>query len=69
MRGTVKQFKDALEEMKKIYPYDDEKTQLTTHNIMTMSCDVLEISTTDEDTGIKIVMAKRCEEVGDERSN
>lgn len=65
MRGTVKQFKNALEEMKKIYPYDDEKTQLTTHNIMTMSHDVLEISTTDENTGIRVVMAKQCKEVED----
>lgn len=63
MRGTVKQFKDILEEMKTIYPYKDEDTILSTHNIMTMHHDSLEISTTDEETGIKIVMAKQCREV------
>ncbi len=61
MRGTVKQFKDMLEEMKTIYPYEDEKTRLTTHNVMTMSHDCLEIATKDEKTGIYIVMSKEVE--------
>lgn len=63
MRGTVKQFKDMLEEMKTIYEYDDEKTHLSTHNVFTMNHDSLEISTIDERTGVKIVMAKRCGEI------
>lgn len=63
MIGTVKQFKDILEEMKTIYPYKDEDTILSTNNRKTMHHDALEISTTDEETGIKIVMAKQCREV------
>lgn len=61
MRGTVKEFKDILDEMKGIYPYEDEKTWLSTHNILTREPDSLEIATVDETTGISIVMAKRCE--------
>lgn len=61
MRGSVKEFKDILDEMKKIYSYEDEKTWLSTHNILTREPDSLEIATVDEATGISIVMAKRCE--------
>lgn len=58
MRGTIKQFKDTLEEMKTIYNYDDAETIMSTHNILTLSNDYLEIKTVDEKTGIMIVMAK-----------
>lgn len=58
MRGTIKQFKDTLEEMKTIYNYDDAETIMSTHNILTLSNDYLEIKTVDEKTGITIVMAK-----------
>ena len=58
MRGTIKQFKDTLEEMKTIYNYDDDETIMSTHNILTRSNDYLEIKTVDEKTGITIVMAK-----------
>lgn len=65
MRGTVKQFKDMLEEMKTVYSYDDEKTRLSTHNIFSRENDSLELETIDEKTGIKIVMSK-CVERGAE---
>ena len=58
MRGTVKQFKDMLEEMRAIYDYDDSETILSTHNILTLGHDRLEIETVDKETGITIVMAK-----------
>lgn len=60
MRGTVKQFKDALEEMKMIYPYEEKKTYLSTHNILECRniSSFLEVTTEDEITGIKITMAK-----------
>ena len=58
-----------LDEMKTIYPYEDEKTRLSTHDVFSMSHHALEIETVDEDTGIKIVMSKRCREVEDARSN
>lgn len=56
--GTVKQFKDALDEMKKIYPYDDEKTRLCTLDCTTQSHDRVEIYTVDDSTGIEITMSK-----------
>ena len=65
MRGTVKQFKDMLQEMKTIYPYDDEKTYLSTDCVRTMSPDRLEIRTVDEKTGVTIVMAKDVERGGE----
>lgn len=64
MRGTVKQFKDMLEEMKTVYPYKDEDTVLSTHDVMTMSHTALELATTDEKTGVYIVMAKKVKEGG-----
>ena len=67
MRGTVKQFKDALEEMKMIYPYEEDSTYLSTHNIL--ECrnmySFLEVTTEDQATGIRITMAK--DVVGDAR--
>ena len=63
MIGTVKQFKDMLEEMKTIYNFDDEETWLSTHNILSKGNDALEIHTKDEKTGIEIVMSKQCREV------
>lgn len=63
MIGTVKQFKDMIEEMRTIYPFKDEETRLSTHNILTMNHTTLEVSTIDKETGIKIVMAKDCGEV------
>lgn len=58
MRGTVKQLKDMLEEMKTIYDYDDSETILSTYNILTLGHDQLEIRTIDKETGVTIVMAK-----------
>ena len=56
--GTVKQFKDVLEEMKKVYPYDDEKTRLSTIDVYrNVPCSV-EIITTDKATGVEIIMQK-----------
>ena len=56
--GTVKQFKDALEEMRKIYPFDDEKTRMDTHSVFTNNENNLTIITIDEETGIGIQLTK-----------
>lgn len=56
--GTVKQFKDALEEMKSIYQFDDEKTQICTVSEICRYDNQLSIITTDEKTGIDIRMTK-----------
>lgn len=36
MTGTVKQFKDILDEMKTIYPFDDSKTYIQTRDIVNL---------------------------------
>ncbi len=59
MTGTVKQFKDTLEEMKSIYPFDDEKTYIQTRDIVNLGHDHLSLATTDEKTGILIEMSKK----------
>jgi hypothetical protein len=56
--ANVKQFLDALQEMKAIYPFDDEKTILCTRDLATLSHNSLSIRTKDEYTGIFIEMSK-----------
>lgn len=58
MHGTVKQFKEALDEMKTIYPYEDEKTRLSTMCPESLVHNTLNIVTQDEKTGIYISMSK-----------
>ena len=62
MNGTVKQFLDALGEMREIYSFEDEKTRIVTYDIITPKInDALQISTVDEKTGIHICMSKYLE--------
>ena len=62
MNGTVKQFLDALEEMREVYQFDDEKTRIVTYDIVTPRInDCLQVSTIDEKTGIYICMSKHIE--------
>ena len=58
MNGTVKQFKDAIEEMRKIYPFKDEYTHLSTHDMASRENNRLELCTVDEETNITICMSK-----------
>lgn len=58
MGGTVKQFLDTLEEMRAIYPFEDDKTRLSTHNSNTCSPNSLTIVTKDEKTGIWVELHK-----------
>ena len=60
--GTVKQFKDLLETMKKVYPYEDEKTYLSTYDEQRLVPCAVTIITEDEQTGVEIRMHKRIEE-------
>lgn len=63
MVGTVKQFKDTIEEMKSIYPFDDEKAYMRTHDLMAKDNRKLQIQVTDEKTGVLIVMEKHIPDV------
>lgn len=59
MSATVKQFNDALEEMRGIYPFNDETTKICTFDVVSMSNDKLCIYAVDEKTGIEITMTKQ----------
>lgn len=61
MDGTVKQFCEWLNEMRKIYPFDDEKTRIRAFNFTNNVNNSLQISTIDEKTGIHIFMSKDIE--------
>lgn len=57
-RGTVKQFLTALEEMRTVYLFDDEKTSVSiNHNPISLE-ERLSVATTDERTGVVIEMSK-----------
>lgn len=63
VRGmTIKEFNDVLKTMHGIYPFKPETTYLGEfREMITDSLRQVEIITTDEETGIKIVMAKGVE--------
>ena len=63
MVGTIKQFKDMIEEMKSIYPFDEEKAYMSTHDLMTRDNRKLQIQVTDEKTGILVVMEKHVPDI------
>lgn len=63
MVGTVKQFKDMIEEMKSIYPFDEEKAYMSTHDLITKDNCKLQIQATDEKTGVLIVMEKHVPDI------
>jgi len=58
MRATVKQYKDALEEMKHIYFYEDDKTYMETKGLELPGKCVLSLITKDEETDIMIHLEK-----------
>ncbi len=62
MIGTIKQFKDILEEMRSTYPFDDSKTKFSTPQTNIAQYDVLELVTVDEKTGVTVHLIKKIEE-------
>ena len=58
MNGTVKQFLKALDEMRDIYHFDDEKTEICTISHISMSNNTLSICTKDEKTGVIVELTK-----------
>ena len=54
-RPTIKNLKDTLETMRRVYEYEDDKTNF--YNNFSGE-KVLHISTTDEETGVYIEMSK-----------
>lgn len=56
--ATVKKFLDAIEEMRTIYPFEDDKARLATMDMKSLSPRCLTIVTTDEKTGVYISMSK-----------
>ena len=58
MSVTVKQYKDLLEEMKTVYQYEDEKTNVNYMVDIMTRYPRLEIQTKDEKTGVTVVLSK-----------
>ena len=58
MNGTVKQFKDTLEVMRKVYPFEDDKTRMQTRSLETLDHNHLSIVTQDEKTGVWVEMSR-----------
>ena len=56
--ATVKQFKELLEDMKTVYQYKDEATEMATMDVYTHNHNYLTLITTDEATGVKITMER-----------
>lgn len=56
--ATVKQFVDALEEMRTVYPFKDENTRMSIMDFRCMTPNHLTVITTDEKTGVVITMSK-----------
>ena len=48
--------------MKRIYPYDDSKTTISTINLVSRTHNRVQIETVDEITGIEIYMVKNIKE-------
>lgn len=69
MHGTVKQFKDTLEDMRKVYPFEDDKTRMGTEDPIRMSHDMLYLDTVDETTGVRITMSRRVNEKLEDKIN
>lgn len=56
--ATVKQIKDTLEDMKTVYQYKDETTEMATMDAYTRDHNYVTLITTDEPTGVKITMER-----------
>ncbi len=59
MYGTVKQFHDAIEEMRSIYPFENEDAKMTDFDIISRNRDCLQITIEDERTGIVVTLSKK----------
>lgn len=59
---NVKQLKDALQTMKEIYEYDDEKTAINLYDPRRLrDGNIVNIKTVDEKTGVYIDLQKEVE--------
>ena len=58
MNGTIKQFKDTLELMRSVYPFEDDKTRMQTRDICNLDHNHLSIVTQDAETGVWIEMSR-----------
>lgn len=56
--ATVEQFLEALEAMRKVYPFKNEETRLAVMDFRTLSPNCLTVTTMDKETGVFITMSK-----------
>lgn len=60
----VSEVKEALEEMRKIYAFEDDKTEMDySHNMQCSRPEGIKIYTVDEKTGVEIMLRKKIESV------
>lgn len=60
LRGmTIKELNDVLDDMHSVYPFQNDKTMFgSIRDIRNMTPNNVEIITTDEKTGVQIIMSK-----------
>lgn len=58
MDMTVKQLKDMIEEMRTVYPFEDDKTHISTYNVRRFNQNEVNLFTKDKRTGVVIKMEK-----------
>lgn len=59
---TIKQLCGIMDDMRKIYDFEDDKTYITNMlDILSETMNCLEITTFDEATGVQITMQKSAE--------
>ena len=58
---TIQEMNNALDEIRKIYNFDDKKTFISLRDAISMSETKVTIATEDEETGVYIELSKRPE--------
>lgn len=56
---TLKQFHETVDELKTIYPFEDDKTRLTIYDLCSRTNNMVQLTTTDAKTGATVVVEKR----------
>lgn len=56
---TLKQFYETVDELKTIYPFEDDKTRLTIYDLCSRTNNMVRLTTTDAKTGATVVVEKR----------
>lgn len=61
MNGTLEQFFETIAELKTIYPFENDKTYLTTFDVVAQCNRRVQLTTKDEQTGATVLIEKALE--------